>query len=353
MIPVEEGAAAIAILVPLLVACIVGLLITPFMRRVALRFNCMDHPVDRSVHCAPIPFLGGVAIYLAFLVSTLVFLDISEPTVRGILLGGGVIVLLGVLDDLYRLPAWMKFAGQVGAAMILVTYGIRIDRLSHPAGGFFYFNGWAVPFTLLWVVAFTNALNFIDGLDGLAAGVAAIASTVLLVVGIQTGQPQVALLIAAILAGSALGFLPYNFNPARIFMGDAGAMFLGYTLAAISISGTLKSTAAIALGIPVLAMGLPVMDAALAVVRRYRNGQAFYEADTGHLHHRLIQMGMTQREAVVLMYCISGWMGIGALALSSLRAGPGLGVFAFVFASFYLGARRFGILDVERREEIR
>ncbi|MFP4200525.1 MAG: MraY family glycosyltransferase, partial [Clostridia bacterium] len=156
-----------------------------------------------------------------------------------------------------------------------------------------------------------------------------------------------------LLAGSALGFLPHNFNPARIFMGDAGAMFLGYTLAAVAVAGTLKSTAAVALGVPVLALGLPVMDAMFTVVRRYRNGRAFYRADKGHLHHRLIQMGMSQREAVFLMYGVSGWMGVSALALSSLRAGPGLGVIAFVFVSFYLGARRFGIIDVERGERIR
>ncbi len=349
----REGANDIGTAFPLLLTLVLAVLITPVIRRLALRLNCMDHPVDRSVHCIPIPFLGGVAIYLSFVLSSFLFLDIGDPTVQGIILGGGVIVAIGVLDDLYRMPAWMKFAGQLVAALILVGYGIRIDRLSNPAGGFFYFEGWAAPFTVLWVVAFTNALNFIDGLDGLAAGVAAIASTTLLVVGVQTGQPQVAITIAAILAGSALGFLPYNFNPARIFMGDAGAMFLGYTLAAVSVAGTLKSTAAIALGIPVLAIGLPVMDALFAVVRRYRNGRAFYEPDKGHLHHRLIQMGMSQREAVVLMYCISGWMGVSALALSNLKIGPGLGVMAFVFVSFYLGARRFGVIDVERREGIR
>ncbi len=337
----------------MLLALVLGLAITPVVRRVALYFNCMDHPVDRSVHCAPIPFLGGVAIYLAFAASSLLFFDLSDPTVQGILIGGGVIVGIGVLDDLFQMPAWLKLLGQIAAALILVQFGIRIDRLSNPAGGFFYFNGWAVPFTLLWVVAFTNALNFVDGLDGLAAGIAAIASITLLVVGIQTGQPVVAVHITALLAGAALGFLPYNFNPARIFMGDAGAMFLGYALAAVSIAGTLKSTAAIALGIPVLAIGLPVMDALFAVIRRYRNGQAFYQADKEHLHHRLLQMGLNQREAVVLMYCISGWMGISALAITSLRAAPGLGVMAFVFASFYLGARRFGIIDIERREGVR
>ncbi|MFO7942052.1 MAG: MraY family glycosyltransferase [Bacillota bacterium] len=319
----------------------------------ALRLDCLDRPVDRSVHCSPTPFLGGVAMYLGFLAAATFFLDIGDPTVRGILVGGAIIVVIGVLDDLYRLPAWLKFLGQVGAALVLVHYGIRIDRLSNPAGGFFYFDGWSVPFTVLWVVAFTNALNFIDGLDGLAAGVAAIASVTLMVVGIQTGQPRIAIVMTGLLAGSALGFLPHNFNPARIFMGDAGAMFLGYTLAGVAVAGTLKSTVAIALGVPVLALGLPVMDAMFAVLRRYRSGRAFYQPDKGHLHHRLIQMGMSQREAVFLMYGVSGWMGVSALALSSLRAGPGLGVIAFVFVSFYLGARRFGIIDVGRGEGIR
>ncbi|MFP4200540.1 MAG: glycosyltransferase family 4 protein, partial [Clostridia bacterium] len=193
---------------PLIVAWILSYLFTPVIRRVALRLGCLDRPIDRSVHHVPTPFLGGVAMYLGFLVAATFFLNMTDPTVRGIIAGGAIIVMLGVLDDLYRMPAWLKLLGQIGAALVLIHYGIRIDRLSNPAGGFFYFDGWSVPFTVLWVVAFTNALNFIDGLDGLAAGVAAIASVTLMVVGVQTGQPEVAIIMTGLLAGSALGFLP-------------------------------------------------------------------------------------------------------------------------------------------------
>ncbi len=326
-----------------------GLIITPLIRRLALRLGCLDRPVDRSTHILPVPYLGGVAIYLTFLFTYLIS-SVRDPSLRGVLVAGGFIVAVGVIDDLYRLPPWGKLLGQITAALILISYGIEIEKVTHPWGGFIYFGIWSTPVTVLWVLAFTNALNLIDGLDGLAAGVAVIASITFFFVAVQTGQPPVALYLTAVVAGAGLGFLPYNFHPARIFMGDAGAMFLGFVLAAVAIAGTLKSTATIALGIPVLALGLPLMDTAYAIIRRWRNGQAFFEADRGHLHHRLMYMGLNHRETVLIMYCISGWMGISALALANLRPGPGLGVLTFAFVSLYFGAKKSGMMDVERRE---
>ncbi len=326
-----------------------GLAITPFVRLLALRLNCLDRPADRSTHAFPVPYLGGVAIYLAFLFTYLIS-GVQDPSLRGVLVGGGFIVAVGVVDDLYRLPPWAKLVGQLAAALILVAYGIQIEKITNPWGGFIYFGMWSIPVTVIWVLSFTNALNLIDGLDGLAAGVAVIASITFFFVAVQTGQPPVALYLTAAVAGAGLGFLPYNFHPARIFMGDAGSMFLGFALAAVAIAGTLKSTAAIALGIPILALGLPLMDTAYAIVRRWRNGQAFYEADRGHLHHRLMHMGLNHRETVLVMYCISGWMGISALALANLRPGPGLGVLTFAFVSLYFGAKKSGLMNLERRE---
>ncbi len=324
--------------------------LTPVVRWLAIRCNFLDRPIGRSVHRSPVPYMGGLAIYLAFLLSCLLFWDLGDRMLQGVVLAGGFLVGVGVIDDIFRLPAWAKFLGQVAAVLILIQYGIVIEKVTNPWGGFFHFGSWSIPVTLVWVLTFTNALNFIDGLDGLAAGVAVIGSLTLMFVALQTGQPVIAVHLTAALAGAALGFLPYNFHPAKIFMGDAGAMFLGFLLAAVSVAGTLKSTAAIALGIPVLALGLPVMDAAWTVFRRVSNGQAFYQADRGHLHHRLVQMGMSQRDAVLLMYCVSGWMGISALALTNLRPGPGLGVMAFAFMSLYLGAKKFGVMDEERGE---
>ncbi len=326
-----------------------GLIITPLIRRLALRLDCLDRPVDRSTHILPVPYLGGVAIYLTFLLTYLIS-SVRDPSLRGVLIAGGFIVAVGVIDDLYRLPPWGKLLGQIAAALILVSYGIQIEKVTHPWGGFIYFGSWSTPVTVIWVLAFTNALNLIDGLDGLAAGVAVIASITFFFVAVQTGQPPVALYLTAAVAGAGLGFLPYNFHPARIFMGDAGSMFLGFVLAAVAIAGTLKSTATIALGIPVLALGLPLMDTAYAIIRRWRNGQAVFEADRGHLHHRLMYMGLNHRETVLIMYCISGWMGISALALANLRPGPGLGVLTFAFVSLYFGAKKSGMMDLERRE---
>ena len=331
-----------------MVAGALSLLLTPAVRWLAIRMNFLALPVSRSVHKSPVPYMGGVAIYLAFVLTSVMYWDLSDSSLQGLLLAGGFMVLVGVVDDLMNLPPAVKLMGQVAAVIILVLYGISIEKVTHPWGGFIHFGYWSIPVTMLWVLAFTNALNFIDGLDGLAAGVALIASLTFLNVALQTGQPLLAVYICAVLGGAALGFLPYNFHPAKIFMGDAGSMFLGFMLASISIVGTLKSTAAIALGIPILVLGLPVMDTVWAIFRRLSNGQAVYQADRNHFHHRLLKMGMSHREAVLVMYCVSGWMGISALALTNMHPASGFGIMTFAFVSVYFGAKKFGIMDEER-----
>lgn len=331
-------------------ALLVAYALTPLVRRLAMRVGALDKPVERSMHSEPKPYLGGVAIYLAFVVASVAFVGWQVPLVRGVVLGGGLILVFGAIDDVLRLSAKVKLLGQILAAMLLVMgYGVRVDFLTNPFGGYIYLAHWAVPLSVLWVVAVVNVVNLADGLDGLAAGISSIASLTLLFVGLSQHSSLSILLMTAALAGAALGFLPHNFNPAKIFMGDAGAMFLGYVLAAVSVQGTLKSAAGLALAIPVLALGLPIFDTAFAIVRRAANGQKVYEADKGHLHHRLMQLGLSHRDTVLVMYAVSAWLGASAIAIAEMTFFPALILMLVITVSLVLGARRLGVLEIHAK----
>ena len=261
-----------------------------------------------------------------------------------LLLGGTVILIVGIIDDVYQLPAKVKLLGQIAAAAVLVLFDIRIEWLNNPWGGYFYLEYLSIPFTIFWVISFTNVVNLMDGLDGLAAGVAGIASITVILVAIQQGFYPVAVITAA-LAGGIVGFMRYNFNPATIFMGDTGSMFIGYMLAAISIFGAVKSAATIALIVPAIALGLPIMDTAFAIVRRYTNGRPIFQPDKGHLHHRLLAMGMTQRQAVLLMYIISAILGIAAVLMTEVGGYYAAIIIALIITAVVFGAKKIGILN--------
>ncbi len=324
------------------VALIVAYFITPHVKDFAIRAGALDAPDARKVHTRPIPRMGGLAIYLAFVLAVLASLHISRE-IAGLLVGGTVILIVGVIDDMKQLSAKTKLCGQIAAAMVLVLFNVRIEWLTNPFGDMLYLNYWSIPLTVLWVVGLTNTLNLIDGLDGLAAGVSTIASITILLVALQQNFWTVAILTAA-LAGSALGFLQHNFNPAKIFMGDTGSMFLGYMLAAVSILGTVKSAATIALVVPIVALGLPIMDTAFAIIRRYTNGRPIFKPDKGHLHHRLLEMGLTQKQAVLLMYVISGCLGLSAIALTEVNKGYGALIILLLLALAFFGAKKVGVL---------
>jgi UDP-GlcNAc:undecaprenyl-phosphate GlcNAc-1-phosphate transferase len=263
--------------------------------------------------------------------------------VTGLLVGGSLIVLVGVIDDYKNLPAKVKLVGQIIAASVLViAFDVRIDFITDPFGDFFYTEWLAIPVTIFWIVGLTNTVNLIDGLDGLAAGVATIASVTIFLVALQQNILLVAVLTAA-LAGSAIGFLYYNFNPARIFMGDSGSMFLGYMLAGISVIGAVKCAATIALIVPILALGLPILDTTFAIVRRYRGGVPIFKPDRGHLHHRLMDLGFSQRQAVLLMYVISALLGLSAVALTEVSSQFAIAIVCMVVALVLYGAKRIGI----------
>lgn len=328
--------------VAFIVALAVAYLITPTVKDIAVKAGAMDAPDARKVHTKPIPRMGGLAIYLGFVLAVLASMHLNREVI-GLLLGGTVILIVGIIDDLKQLSPKVKLAGQIVAAVVLVLFDIRIEWITNPFGDMLYLEYLSVPLTLLWVVGLTNTVNLIDGLDGLAAGVSTIAAVTILLVALQQNFLTVAILMAA-LAGSALGFLQHNFNPAKIFMGDTGSMFLGYMLAAVSVIGTVKSAATIALVVPIVALGLPIMDTAFAILRRYSSGKPIFKPDKGHLHHRLLAMGLSQKQAVLLMYVISACLGLSAIALTEVNKGYGLLIILAILAVAFIGAKKIGVL---------
>ena len=305
------------------VAMVVSFISTPVVKALAQRMGAVDVPKDdRRMHNHPIPRMGGLAIFFGFLLSTLIFVPMDEQY-RGMLMGAVIIVVLGIFDDIYSLPASFKFVVQIVAALMAVFSGNVISAISNP--NIFSQNPvWELswlkyPVTIIWIVAITNAVNLIDGLDGLACGVATISSMTLLVIAMVAAELPVALLMAA-LAGGSIGFLPYNMNPAKIFMGDTGSTFLGFVLAVVSIQGLFKLYTIISFAVPFLMLGLPIFDTAFAFIRRIAHGQNPMHADRSHVHHRLIDMGFSQKQAVAVLYLISVILGLSAVVLTT--SGP-------------------------------
>jgi len=296
---VSFGAALVSVLV-----------LTPIVRWLAARLGAVDVPEDRKVHDKPTPTLGGVAIYLSMMIGAGVFLIFGHNRVSGdiagILIGATIIVIFGAIDDVRGLSPISKLFGQVLAAGVLVIMGVQIQNIHIPGLTVVSLSPeLSVVISLLWVVAFINIINLIDGLDGLAAGITCIASFSMFYYATQTGVGATfvdAALISIIMAGATLGFLRYNFNPASVFMGDSGSMLLGFMLGAVTIQGVLKSIAAAALVVPLIALAIPILDTGMAITRRLRKGIPVTHADKEHIHHRLLNMGHSQRQAVLLIY---------------------------------------------------
>ena len=293
----------------------ISCLATPIVKWLARKVGAMDIPKDeRRMHKKPIPRMGGLGIFLGFLISFLVFGKINTE-LRGIPIGATLIVALGIVDDIKALRALPKFFVQILAAVVVVCHGCRIENVL----------GWEMPLwlsyvaTVVWIVMLTNAVNFIDGLDGLAAGVSAISAGSMLVVALLLVPEANATLSAVVLAailGGCIGFIPYNFNPASIFMGDTGSTFLGFMLASVSVFGLFKTYAMISFAVPFLVLGLPLFDICFAVIRRVAKGQSPMHADRGHVHHRLIDMGFSQKQAVAISYMITVVLGICAVVMT-------------------------------------
>lgn len=312
----------INLLSALAVAFGISFVLTPVVKSFAKQVGAIDMPdKERHLHAHPIPRMGGLSIFIGFLLSVLLFASITTQ-VRGILLGAILIVVVGAVDDVLNLNAWLKFGIQIIAAVIAVLHGVIINVVTNPLlmtnEQALTIGILAVPVTILWIVGVTNSVNLIDGLDGLACGVSAIASLSILVVAVivPDSNINVAVILAA-LCGACLGFIPYNLNPAKIFMGDTGALLLGYILATVSVVGMFKFYAIVTFVVPVLALAIPLFDTIFAVIRRTAKGQSPFHADRGHLHHRLIDMGLNQKQAVAVLYALSAILGLAAVVLNS------------------------------------
>lgn len=321
---------------------------TPLVRRIGLKSGRVDLPGGRKVHQQPMVRLGGISIFLGNLVALLAvwaaggFLDgfgehlssSEEYAIWGLTLGGLAFFLIGLMDDLFGLSAGNRLLMQAVVAGIAWHVGVSIDFLTIPFVGLVQLPLWiSLPITVIWLVGMTNAINWIDGLDGLAAGVSGIAATVMLVVCLFMNQPAAAL-VAASLAGGSLGFLRYNFNPAKIFMGDGGSYFMGFTLAGIGAIGLVKSVTTAAVLLPYLILAVPLLDMSAVIVERLRSGDSPFVADKRHLHHRLINAGLSHRWAVLFIYALTLWVGSLALAFSGIPSGVGYAIGATLLLSY-------------------
>lgn len=308
-------------------AALIAFTTTPAVRVLAYKVGAIDIPEDdRRMHKTPTPRLGGLAIYLAFTLTTLIFSETNQTLVT-VWLGGTVIVILGFLDDIFRLKAMVKFIVQIGVAFIAVWQGLTVNAIT-VAGATIEFGNWSILITVLWIVGLTNAINLIDGLDGLSCGVSAISSASLLLASIMLGESPETSVLIAILLGSCIGFLPFNANPAKIFMGDTGALFLGYTLSVLSVSGVLKSHTVFSFVVPLFVFALPILDTSFAFIRRIIHGKSPFSPDRGHLHHKLIDMGLNQKQTVAILYSICAILGLSAIMFTSEKVLNALAIIA-------------------------
>src|SRR3989339_1094060 len=290
-------------------ALIVTYFATPIAKNLALKLKAVDIPNDRKIHTTPIPRLGGIALYAGFLTPVLAaFILASYTGVKlnprafwGVILGGTIMLVVGIRDDIKPIRPMTKLCWQIGAAILIMFFGVEISFISNPFNGMLPLGLLAIPLTLFWVVGVTNAMNLIDGLDGLATGVTAISSITLFFVALRTHQIGAAILLLA-LASASLAFLRYNFSPAKIFLGDSGSLLLGFVLATAATIGVLKTTLVVAMIVPILILGVPIFDTLWAIGRRLGSGQHPFKADNKHIHHLLLRAGFNQREAVLAIY---------------------------------------------------
>ncbi|MEO3947253.1 MraY family glycosyltransferase [Gorillibacterium sp. CAU 1737] len=333
-----------------------SVLLTPLMSKLAHRVGAVSVPNHRSVHTKPMPLLGGLAIFLAFILSYFIvspgiIYNDKDNVALGLILGGFVIALTGALDDRFNLSPKLKLLGQFLAAGIAVSFGLEIDVVNIPFSSSLPINeAWiSIPLTLLWIVGVTNAINLIDGLDGLSAGVSSIsAGTILVVAVLMPYSNPMVILLCLLLIGSSLGFLVFNFHPAKIFMGDSGALFLGYALSILSIMGYKQATI-VSFLVPLLVLGVPISDTLLAIVRRKLNNKPISVADKGHLHHCLMNLGFSMRKTVLIIYGISAAFGLCAILMTQKQNWVTVILVVVILCGLELGAEFIGIMGKKKK----
>lgn len=342
------------LLLTFVVSFIVTFATTPFVKSLACKIGAIDVPKDdRRVHKKPIPLMGGLAIFYGFAVAVMAFCEVTAQ-VRGLIFGALIIVSLGVIDDVKALSPKIKLLFQIIAALVVALHGVLIYRITVPdfimAEGYLNLGIFAIPITVIWIVGVTNAINLIDGLDGLAVGVSSIASMTIFCIALIVSESNIAVMTAA-LAGACFGFLPYNFNPAKIFMGDTGSMFLGYTLASVSIMGLFKGYTVISIAVPFLVLGLPLFDTGFAILRRIMNHKPIMSADRGHLHHRLLDLGVSQKQSVGILYLMSIMLGICAVVFVGSGALRALILVALLIITISLTAYKMNLNGKKKNQE--
>ena len=330
-----------SIIIAIVTAALIAYFCVPLAIRVALRIGAMDEPNQRKVHQVAMPRVGGIAIFLAFFLSVLIFIPKSAQ-INGLIIGAAIIFIAGLLDDVFNLPAWVKLIPQLLAASIAVYSGIVVSFVTNPFNGMVNLGYLSIPITLIWIVGITNAINLIDGLDGLAAGVTAIAGCTMGIVTLLNGQ-TVAAVMAFILVASTIGFLPYNFYPARTFMGDCGSNLLGFVLGCLAVLGLAKSAAIISLFIPIVILVIPIFDTFFAIVRRIYNKTPIFSPDKDHLHHRLMGMGFSHQNSVLIIYGISCFFGVIAVVISTISSPKATLVLSLLLLLIVLGAFKIGL----------
>jgi UDP-GlcNAc:undecaprenyl-phosphate GlcNAc-1-phosphate transferase len=303
-----------------LLAAAIVVLLTPAVGGMARLLGVVDRPEGRRLNRSTVPRLGGLALFFGIFVPALAFLDLSGES-RGLLLGAAVATTVGAVDDFRGLRWWEKLGGQVAAAAIPVGFGIWVHRFTFPVIGVHTLPDWVgMPLSVLWIVAIMNMVNFLDGLDGLAAGVSAISAFTFTLIALSLTHPEIqAAILSAIVLGASLGFLRHNVYPARIFMGDSGALLLGFVLATIPLQGLLKTASIVTLFFPLLVLAVPILDTSFVVAKRLKYRQPVYVADREHLHHRFVSIGFSQRRAAFYIWLWCGSLAATALALRFIR----------------------------------
>lgn len=303
----------------LILCFITSIVMTPIVKKIAFIVGATDRPNQRKVHQSVMPRLGGLAIYISFLLGFYILQPLTPAAnSSAIILGGAMIILIGFFDDIFELSAKIKLAGQLAAAFVVVFLGdLQVVFINLPFGGRIDFGFLSIPFTIVWIVGITNAINLIDGLDGLAAGVSSIALITMAGMAYLTGNLYV-VAVSLILLASTLGFLIYNFHPAKIFMGDTGALFLGFMISVLSLLGY-KNVTFISLIVPIIILGVPISDTFFAILRRIINRQPLSAPDKSHLHHCMLRLGFTHRQTVLLIYSMSMFFGLAAVIYSQAK----------------------------------
>ncbi|CAH1193115.1 putative undecaprenyl-phosphate N-acetylglucosaminyl 1-phosphate transferase [Paenibacillus plantiphilus] len=347
-----------------IISLTLALVLTPFVIKLAFKIGAIDKPNHRKVHTRIMPRLGGLGIYAAFVgayfaikpfIPDGLLRNYDTNLINALLTGGSIIILIGVLDDRFELSAKVKLVGQIIAASVVVLgFDVKIDLLNIPFGETMQpVAAWlSIPLTILWIVGVTNAINLIDGLDGLAAGVSAIAIGTILVMATIMGFVPV-ILLSALLLGGVIGFLCYNFHPAKIFMGDTGSLFLGFSLATLSMIG-FKQVTVVSFLVPLLIIGVPLSDTFFAIVRRWVNKKPIFAPDKGHLHHCLRELGFSHRRTVLIIYAIAAFFGVCAILQSTIVQSSAANWITFVIILvlifvLQIGAELIGIVDKSRR----